>query len=57
MECEKCKNMIYHQGGVLKKFDDLFYYYCAKEHWEINPEISDEKVICEDYDEKYKIVT
>jgi hypothetical protein len=49
MKCDKCKNNIYHQGGVLKKFDDLFFHYCAKEHWEIKPEFKSDKKECEDF--------
>ena len=48
MKCDDCEHMRFHDGGVIKKLDDISFHYCEKEHWEFDEsdfgETTDEKM-------------
>jgi len=66
MKCDDCEHMKFHDGGIIKKLDDISFHYCEKEHWEFDEsdfgEIMDENINesidvwsdCNDYKEKIK---
>ena len=46
MKCDDCEYFRFHDGGIIKKVDDLSFHYCEKEHWEFDDELDlgEEKV-------------
>lgn len=62
MKCDSCEHMKFHDGGVIKKLDDMSFHYCEKEHWEfdekdfgVETEVNESVDIwedCKDYKEK-----
>lgn len=36
MKCDSCEHMKFHDGGIIKKVDDMSFHYCEMEHWEFD---------------------
>lgn len=50
MKCDNCEHMKFHDTGIIKKLDDLTFFYCEKNHWEFTKNKS--YIDCIDFKEK-----